>query len=234
MIMAYPDPLTYEREIDLWPWKKILKHASDYIIQHAPRGSLVVDYMCGPGQLLRLLEKKRPDLRLSGCDWNSEFIRHAQALSKNINYVCCDATKWSLSEIDIAVCTAGVHHLRFNQQQSFLRKLSRAIGPQGLVILGEEFLPEHTNTEGRIDAICQLYTAVFEYLIKKKPDRKVIEVSIQVLLKDVFARGEYKRTKTDFCRMLSGVYQKQSWTRLWPSSGLVSGGDYFAVLKHLD
>ncbi len=56
------------------PW-----HRNDIASRLIPRGASVLDVGCGPGKLLEVLRRTRPDLDLSGVDISAEAVARARA-----------------------------------------------------------------------------------------------------------------------------------------------------------
>src|SRR5437870_4892471 len=86
-----PPPDIYEAEYKFWPWGRLLAEAAACAISTAPRDGHVVDYMCGTGYLLNLIQSKRPDLSLEGWDILQSYIEYGRRRYPNVVLHCGDA-----------------------------------------------------------------------------------------------------------------------------------------------
>src|SRR5882724_10331556 len=76
-VAVMPSPEVYEAEYLYWPWGKLINWCAEWVVRSISDGGTVFDYMCGTGYLLALIQKKRPDLQLFGCDIEPPFVDYA-------------------------------------------------------------------------------------------------------------------------------------------------------------
>lgn len=215
-----PSAEGYDAEIELWPWKGLLHNVSAIIEKSAPLKATILDYMCGTGLVFRELCRRRPDLRLVGCDISEEYITHAATLLPTAEFHVGDAMSWTPSfSPDYVICTAGIHHLKPSLQELFVQKVKSEIAEGGTFIVGEELLPLYGNETQRLEAVSTLYADVFEFLFREKLSREVVAASIEVVINDVCLRGEFKFTGQSILDLLNRYFSVSDFTWNWPGQG---------------
>ena len=82
-----PNPELYEQEIKYMPWGVMIEAIVELVAIQAKARGYVLDLMCGPGQLLGLIHKRRPDLHLTGVDIDQRYINYARRKYEDIEFI---------------------------------------------------------------------------------------------------------------------------------------------------
>jgi len=212
-----PDPATYENEYDYWPWGRLLAVAAEWIREHAPRDSVILDYMCGTGFLLDAISKMRPDLKCTGCDLSEEFVGYARRKYPGLSIACQDALVYQPdARPQVVICTAGLHHLRRDEQAMFLSKVSAEMDSGGLFVLGEELIPSYGTPKERKFGVLKLAFALLSSAITNGATDAVLAAAVDVLGNDLVERGEYKLSEARLMAALEPGFQVFAAHRIWP------------------
>lgn len=226
-----PSAAVYEREYLYWPWGKLIELATSWLVECLPSGARLIDYMCGTGYLINEVHNRRPDLLVMGCDNNKSFIHYAKKHYAHLALFEADARRFhpngSLSAI---VCTAGLHHLKYSDQSTFIAKIASELPENGYLILGEELIGKHITLQERNKEVVRLSTALLEYIIDMDADRDVIKAAVDVLMNDLLERGEYKFSQPQLEDMLQQFFVIEKVHRVWPVSDM-GFGDYLFVCR---
>lgn len=226
-----PDAKVYEQEMKYFPWGILIADVIDHVVQKAPQGGSLVDLMCGPGHLLGVLRKKRPDLKLIGVDCNAKYIWHARQQYSNVQFIRADARKWNPGrEFSMVVCTAGVHHLPYRDQPVFIRKLPSLVETEGTVIYADPFIAPYTTERERKRNAAAFGHATLQAVLQKNPPADVIQAAIDVLRNDVLG-WEYK---TSLAKMLPVLHRHFSCVQIsypWKPEDEVDAGDCLFLLQ---
>lgn len=225
-----PPPEIYEREYKYWPWGSLINWIAGWIGKSAPFNAFIFDYMCGTGHLLSILQQLRSDVRLAGCDIHYPFVNFANRTRPRIAISHADALAFGLKERpDIITCTAGLHHLTFNDQEIFVSKLANECDKETFVLIGEEAIGEANNEQSRKLGALRLASELIVYGIKRDWPNEMIDAAVEVLKNDILLRGEYKRAAGEWKRLLEPNFKilESHWTWVAPSGG----GDIVLVCK---
>jgi 2-polyprenyl-3-methyl-5-hydroxy-6-metoxy-1,4-benzoquinol methylase len=226
-----PTAEIYEKEFKYMPWGILIKEVEGYISKNAPQNGTVLDMLCGPGYLLGKLQKLRSDLSYHGVDLESEFIDHAKKLYPEISFEIADAFKWnSDKQFDVVLCTAGLHHLPYDQQEPFVEKLSKLVKKDGFAIIGDPYIDDYSNEKERKVAGAKLG---YEYLvttIENGGTDDVIDAAIGVLVNDVTLvewKSSIKKNKPVFEKYFTHVEMHKTWPKEESEYG-----DYYFILRN--
>lgn len=207
----------YEREYDYWPWGKVISFVASWIEANAPKSARVLDYMCGTGFLLHKVMNSRPDLDCYGCSLIDEYITFAKQAYPEIAFEGCDARKYVPPKPpDIVLCTAGLHHLPYEEQAGFVAKVASELAPGRWFVIGEELVAPSNHEEGRRLAALDLLVEAIKYMIAKRSPPDVLGTATEVLKADLTLQ-EYKLDRDRLMRMLAPFFVVQSVERLWPA-----------------
>jgi len=225
-----PTALTYEKEFTYMPWGILIKEVQEYITSNAPHNGKLLDILCGPGYLLGKLQKNRPDINYLGVDLEGEFIDHAKKLYPEISFEVADAFEWNSDELfDVVLCTAGVHHLPYEQQEPFIEKLSKLIKDDGFVIIGDPYIDDYSDEKTRKLAGAKLGYEYLAETISNDGTNDVIEAAVGVLSNDVLLieyKSSVKKMKTLYEKYFSSVVMHKTWPK-----EETEYGDYYFILK---
>ena len=111
-----------------------------------PQSGRVLDVGCGNGGISLLLAEHRPDLKITGADYESKPIEDASAYAarnglKNLTFEQGDAhnLKYDDATFDAVVCQTVLTHVR--DAETVIREMARVLKPGGIF-----FAAEYTNS----------------------------------------------------------------------------------------
>lgn len=226
-----PDPEVYAQELEYFPWGILVNAVLVYVNQHAPQSSKLLDLMCGPGMLLQKIQRVRPDLQLTGVDFDQRYVEFARHQSPDINYVLQDARTWEPQEqYDVITCTGALHHLPYNEQPKFVEKISQLLRPQGVALIGDPYIGKFADEQERqINAAKLGYELLLEVLRCRGPE-KIIRATQDITLNDILGY-EYKTSKTIARQMYSRYFTNLRAITSW-SVRRSSCGDCLFILSY--
>lgn len=227
-----PTPEVYELEFRYMPWGKLIDELLKYIIEETPKNGTLLDLMCGPGYLLHKIQQARPDLRLCGVDIDSRYIEYAQKNYKDIRFICADARDWQPdNSFDAVVCTAGLHHIPFEEQQPFIAKIASTTKPKGYALLADPYISPYKTEKERKLAATELGQKYIKAIIENDGPTEVIKAGIDILHNDVLADGEYKTYTNRIDAIASQYFNSRVLKKTWPSKNTTYGDFYFIMHK---
>lgn len=226
---SLPNPEVYELEYRYWPWGGLIDWIAGYAAASAPIGGVVFDYMCGTGFLLARIATMRGDLRLEGCDIHGPFVEFAELNHAGVRVHHADALVFVPdSRPDFVLCTGGLHHLDFEQQEVFLDKLVDEAGTEATIVIGEESIGEYETELSRRIAALRFNAKLIEYGLIRAWPAEQIDAAIEVMKNDVMGYGEYKRSLSQWKAVIGKRFQIQEIKVFWsPENG--EGGDVVFV-----
>jgi trans-aconitate methyltransferase len=227
-----PQPDDYELEYDYWPWGNLLKAVVKLAEDRLPKEANVCDYMCGTGFLLNAISHTRPDLCLTGCSLDADYIEYGQKKYPDVHLEFADALKWSPpTQSDAIICTAGLHHLERARQPQFIAKVASELAQGAFFFLGEELIADYSNENERRVAVQNLSARLLQHLEKVEAPSEVVQAAIDVSENDFFEHGEYKTTYREMLRMLEPHFNIESVEHFWPKDDLKIGDFLFVCCK---
>ncbi|MFA6042158.1 MAG: class I SAM-dependent methyltransferase [Patescibacteria group bacterium] len=230
-----PDPDVYIREMQFFPWGQLIQNVLHLISQKAPKRGSILDLMCGPGQLLGRLKKKRPDLELYGVDCDWRYIPYAMVHNPGIRFTQADVRTWDTQEwnmgmrFDYVVCTAGIHHLPYKDQASFIAKLKTFLKPGGTAICADRFIaPYKTERERKRNAAAFGYQTLLAVL-EKNPPEDIVQAAVDIIRSDVLG-WEYKTSLAKLEPVFHRHFSSVQSACIWKPEDIPDAGDYLFIL----
>lgn len=222
--ISLPSPEIYEAEYGSWPWGRLIESVAEWVVESAPRNATVVDYMCGTGFLLRGVARRRVDLVLIGCDVNRRYVQYARAHHCGAWYRHCDVLHFNPGRpVDIALCTAGLHHLAPKAKSRFLREVATHLGPAGTFVVGEEVLAPYRTDQSRRLSVLGLWLPLLQEIVRRKAQGPTVEAALSVLRADLLQAGEYKTSYATLVRLLNQDFAIRSTKWTWRTGGRLAG-----------
>ncbi len=223
-----PTAEVYEKEFKYMPWGVLIDQLLERV-KDLPPNAKVLDILCGPGYLLSRIKNIRPDLELTGVDLEPEFIEFAKRQYPTINFVTADARTWmSDGRYDFIFVTGGVHHLPYEDQEAFIKRVSTLLKTEGQAIIADPYIDDYANENERKRASAKLG---YEYLLASMAngaDKDIIKACMGIMENDVLG-VEYKNSIQKFRPTLEKYFSNIEMHKTWPSEE--SGyGDYYFVL----
>jgi len=225
-----PEPNVYEREFEFMPWGRLIKRVAEIVVKKAPHEGRILDLMCGPGYLLGKIAEKRPDLKASGVDIDRRFIGYAKAKYQNIKFIEADALEWETSEkYDLIICTAGLHHLPYKNQYSFVKKVKSMLKSGGLCIFADPLIDDFKNERERRASAARLGLEYLTATIKNGAPDEVTEAAIDIMRNDVMG-AEYKTSLVKIKKIILGSFSRLKIIKTWPNVKS-EYGDYILIAR---
>jgi len=199
-------PSIYDLELKFEPYGFLIREITEKIVIDAPRNGSVLDLMCGPGHILRGIAEKRQDLQLEGVDISETFISEAREKDQTIDFYVEDVRTWGPNKTyDLILCTAGVHHLRYEEQEPFLSGLPSLLNQQGTFIMGDLFIPDYDDERQRKRAAARFGGEYLRDAIVSGAPVEVIKACIDIMYNDVLG-FEYKTSAKKMYEQLSKFF----------------------------
>lgn len=228
---SLPSPDVYELEYAFWPWGQVITHLRDWIIGHTVKSGRVVDYMCGTGFLLQEVKRLRPDLSVCGCDVNESYISYGASKYPLVCLETRDALQFSPAfPQDVIVCSAGLHHLPYDQQPAFLDKIAAEMTPTSTLLLAEEVIRDNSSAESRTRSVVELNDWLMSHCQSHSAPESLLKALAALRECDLREEGEYKRTLVDITDMLKERFSIDQCTQIAPRE-CAAFGDYVFICR---
>jgi len=223
-------PSIYEREYQYWPWGKLIDFVADWVIEHSPEQASLFDYMCGTGYLLNRIAQSRPDVTCAGCCIDPEYVEYARRNYSSVSVALADSRNYAPAcGPDIVLCTAGLHHLHWDEQGPFLMKIAEEMPSGSHLLVGEQLIQEFSDEQQRRSHVLQLWFAQLDYLIANESPPDMIRAAVEVLGSDLLAK-EFKVDEKSLVQLLERDFVVEQVKQFWPGSGL-SYGDFLFICR---
>lgn len=131
-----------EEEFPFAGYKQVLDTVASKVLTR--KGASVLDFGIGTGQLARrFYEAGHP---VTGIDFSEEMLQIARQSMPMAELIAADFTSAMPKEIngfgfDFIVMTYAFHHIPYQQQASFLSKLSGYLNADGQILIGDILFP---------------------------------------------------------------------------------------------
>ena len=142
-------------EVDLVLQIQLLldQNIRDFFTQNNTKAE-VIYYCCGPAPFLYDLKEKNhskykllsTSSNIIGIDLNKAFIHFNQQTFPEFTWQKADAITFKKSN-QISVLNSSYHHIPDAKKQDFLTNISANLAEDGVVIMGENFLPYYSPDE---------------------------------------------------------------------------------------
>lgn len=223
---------TYERELIYFPYKKSLETTVDIIYSRAPGAGRVIDLMCGPGYLLGMIEKRRPDLSLLGMDIDKGYIKHAKEKYPQIEFEVGDVLTWEPKErANVVICTGALHHIHYENQEEVIRKMMGITEATGFTLLSDCYIDHYLNETKRKLAAAKLGYEYLKAAIENSSPDDVTKAAIDIMHNDVMMEGEFKDSLKNRLPKFEKCWGSDVKTiKTWPDKN-TEYGDYITLSK---
>jgi SAM-dependent methyltransferase len=224
-----PVPQIYEDEYLYMPWGIIIMEILNRV-KKAPVNARVLDLLCGSGYVLGKVKSIRPDLDLTGVDIQGEYIEYAKYKYQDIRFITADVLNWdSNKKYDLVLVTNGVHHLPFEKQENFIKKVARLLSPGGQAIIADPYIEDYFDEEERKLAAARLGYEYLAVTIKNGATDDVIRAATDVMTNDIFL-VEFKNSIKKMKPLYEKYFKTIEMYKTWPQE-ISQYGDYYFVLK---
>ena len=227
------DAEKYFESCHYYPWDGLIDRVAGIITSKAPKEGKVLDVMCGPGILLERIRRIRPDLKLHGLDIKKDYVIHSRKIIPSANIEEIDVLHWNPKEkYDIVLCTAGIHHVHFGNQDDVIRKIAKSVKRGGFSIIADPCLPDYEDDIlQRRYAATKLGFSLLMYALSKNAPRIIVNDAIDIMRSDINILGEYKLSVDEERALLRNHFGSMKTVRHWPSEDSDFGGDYYFILE---
>lgn len=223
-----PTAETYEAEVKYMPWGILTAEIEKVIVEKVPQNGVVADLLCGTGYLLGQLKAKRPDIQFIGVDLEQEYIEYAKKQFSNIGFVVADAFEWiSDKKFDSVLVTGGLHHLPYDKQEPFLKKVSTLINDGGFALIADPYIPNYSNEQERKLAAAKLGYEYLAATIKNGATDDVARATADLIQNDVFLT-EFKTSIEKIQPKFERSFKKVEMHKTWGGEGY---GDYYFICQ---
>lgn len=225
-----PTPETYEKEFKYMPWGKLVDEVLEYVQESAPKNGNLLDLMCGPGYLLGKVKDVRSDLYLKGVDWDESFISYAKEKYSDTHFETADVLEWNADEkFDVVLCTAGLHHVEYDKQESLIKKIKSLLKEDGWAVVADPYIGGYANEQERKVESARLGFEYLREVIESGAPEDVVEAAVQILENDVTG-VEFKTSVKKTLPLLKKHFSNVQMIKTWgvKSSEL---GDYYFILS---
>lgn len=224
-----PTAETYAKEVMYMPWGILIGDIQKIVLDRVPQGGNVVDLMCGTGNLLGELYSKRSDVKYTGVDLEADYIDYAKRQYPNINFEVKDAIIWQSDiKYDAVLCTGGLHHLPYEKQEEFLRKVSSLVKEGGFAIVADPYIPDYSNEQERKISAVNLGCKYLIATIKNNATDDIIKATADLIPNDVLLvefKTSVEKIKPQFNRSFTNVEIHKTW-------GEDGYGDYYFICSN--
>jgi 2-polyprenyl-3-methyl-5-hydroxy-6-metoxy-1,4-benzoquinol methylase len=225
-----PTAETYQREVKYMPWGILTSEIIDYVNKNIPTNGVVLDLLCGTGNLITQIQKKRPDIKFVGVDLESEYIEYAKKQNPRAEFVVADAFSWEAKDkFDVVLCTGGLHHIQHDKQKAFVKNISELVKDNGFAIIGDPYIDSYSNETERKIASARLGVEYLIATIKNGATDDVIKAASSLIDNDIFLiefKDSVKNVEPYFNQYFSKVVKHKTWPKTETQYG-----DYYFILR---
>lgn len=225
-----PTAEVYEKEFRYMPWGILIEELLATLESSLPQNARVLDLLCGTGYLLAKLKDRRPDLEATGVDLEAEFIAFAARTYPGITFITADAATWeSSTPFDAILCTGGLHHLPYETQETFIKRLRALLSSNGVAIVADPYIDDYRNEGERKLAAAKLGYEYLAATIRNGADDDVIKATASLIANDVLA-VEYKSSVAKIEPLFRAHFSSVEKKKTWPAAD-TEYGDYYFTLR---
>lgn len=153
-----------------------------YIKYNKIESPKILDLGCGPGRITKLVANSIRDFDYSvtGLDISEGFIAIANKnnTDEKITFINQDFIESDLDEssFDVIFLQGFYHHIDPQERPVFLEKTKQLLKDGGLIILGDEYIPDYNTEEERVVNVAGLYAYVIASALRSNsPELAKIE-----------------------------------------------------------
>jgi cystathionine beta-lyase/cystathionine gamma-synthase len=179
--------------------------------------SKILYYCCGPCPILdnnpALQSILTVRAQLCGVDLSDDYITYNKTHYPEHDWICGDAID-CMYHNEVSLLNSSYHHIPPNQKIDFLRRVSSNLADDGVVIMGENFLPLYSDADSRRQSVQRYYSELLSdnHL---SADAKLLLQNAQH--NDTNLSGEYKNHIWEFLDHIESVgLQLVKIHRVWP------------------
>lgn len=230
MIQNLPTAETYQKEVKYMPWGILISEVVNFVEKKVPENGIVADLLCGTGNLVTEIQKRRQDIKFIGVDLEPKYIEYARKQNPQADFALVDVLTWKTDvKFDAILCTGGLHHIEYSKQKEFIRKISDLVKDEGFAIVGDPYIDSYSNETERKVAAVRLGVEYLIATIKNGATDDVIKATSSLIDNDVFLvefKDSIKKVELYFQQYFSKVTKHKTWPQ-----EETEYGDYWFLLK---
>ncbi len=190
----------------------------------------ILDLGCGPGRLTWKLAQQTTGTVI-GTDISEEFIHYANGIPKNIltyktgkvlfrqldfsqnKEIYGQGMKDTIKSFDIILMQGVMHHVHGIEREIWLKKCFDLLKPNGILVIGDEFIRDYKDEEQRKIFVAQFYCHIIHEALKGG-FIELAKEEAKNLIDDAFSGTNYAGLATDetikhifnYCGMINQMF----------------------------
>lgn len=174
----------------------------------APR-SCVVEVGCGPGRITDKIAQNVPSACVIGVDHDAQFIAYAQRHVHKARIVHGDIMNYTPdSSVDVIVSQGFHHHVPKAIVGVLLARLHQWLAPNGIYVVGDEFLPYY-STESERRLRCVVWYAHIISHAQKRGEQLLAREEAKTLLDDLQIEQKSEQDVEGVLRACVGIEEER-------------------------
>ncbi|MEK7146180.1 MAG: class I SAM-dependent methyltransferase [Patescibacteria group bacterium] len=157
----------------------------------------VLDLGCGPGRitqsiagkLLPVARQMGVNLEVVGLDISEKFISYAckNKSGEAILYEVADFLAREFTDkYDVVLMQGVFHHVPLLDRQAWLEKCRDILSEEGVVVIGDEFIPDYSSDKERVLKVAAFYAYIVGYALQSK-NKPLAKIESMNMVDDVCA-----------------------------------------------
>jgi SAM-dependent methyltransferase len=176
-------------------YEAIVSFASDWFAS-AQRPVRLLDLCAATGLTAKKVSNVIPTDSVTLVDNSPEALSESHryfAANVPVQRRCVDAVTFNDDALyDIILANSAYHHIEDDRKVAFLKNATRLLSPDGILILGDHFLPPYHDQAGHARATAEFYSALVSELERRDSNPRAVEVIRSAANHGVHSNGEYK------------------------------------------
>lgn len=162
----------------------------------------ILDLGCGPGRLTFDFALDN-NCHVMGVDISPEFIKYAQEVwwekssrRGTVSFQVSDFAQDGVNDVDddktfdVILMQGVMHHIHGDNRAKFLQRSFELLGPDGILVIGDEFIKDYETEEGRVLNVAKLYLHIIDEA-RKGGFNELAEEEAKNLIDDCFSGTKY-------------------------------------------
>lgn len=173
----------------------IIRIISEKLQRILDREFRVLDLGCGPGRITKSISENlhsiavanNVNLSIIGLDVSEGFISFARNYKngENISYILADFLNYDFKEkFDVILMQGLFHHVSISDRRQWTEKCRDILNNNGVIIIGDEFIPEYYSENERVLNAAGLYAYVVSYALQNN-NKSLAEIESMNMVDDV-------------------------------------------------
>jgi SAM-dependent methyltransferase len=161
-------------------YESILSFAKSWH-EKTDRHPRVLDLCSSSGLAAFHIAQKIPVSSITLVDTDLDALHSSKKIFQDSSYPvitqCADAVNFTNPEkYDLILMNSAYHHIENDRKVAFLKNASQNLASGGIIILGENFLPQYDNYEEHLHSVEKFYTELLAELSTRGASQGAIDV----------------------------------------------------------